>query len=403
MEQTHYSVTQVTLHIKTCFDEDSLLQDLWVEGEISNWSQSRTGHCYLTLKDANAALRAVIWRTLAERLPFRPQDGQSVLAHGHISIYEPQGQYQLYIDHIQPLGQGALYLQFEALKARLSAEGLFDSERKRPLPLMPRRIGVVTSPTAAAFQDILNVLARRWPLVEVILAPTLVQGDVAPPQIVRALEALYQRDDIDLIIVARGGGSMEDLWAFSDEQVARAIVRSPVPVVSGVGHEIDFTIADFAADVRAPTPSAAAEIVVPDRVQMREQIDALASAMTQVIQTRLNRLRSDLDVVLRRMSSRAPSSTIARERQRVDDLARRQERACKHALALKRVQIEGLAHRLVGLNPYATLERGYAIVRDEAGRMIRTVSQVQSNQAIRVRVSDGEFAARTEKSIRKEN
>ncbi len=403
MEQTHYSVTQVTLHIKTRFEQDALLQDLWVEGEISNWSPSRTGHCYLTLKDANAALRAVIWRTLAERLPFRPRDGQSVLAHGRISVYEPQGQYQLYIDHIQPLGQGALYLEFEALKARLAAEGLFDGERKRALPPMPRRIGIVTSPTAAAFQDVLNVLKRRWPPVEVILAPTLVQGDTAPPQIVAALEALYRRNDIDLIIVARGGGSMEDLWAFNDERVARAIVRSPAPVISGVGHEIDFTIADFVADVRAPTPSAAAEMAVPDQAEVRGQIDALRSSAVQLLQTRLQRLRRDLITARQRIDSRSPASIIARERQRSDDMARRQERAWTHALALKRAQVDGLAHRLAGLNPYATLERGYAIVRDEAGRVIRSVSQTQPGQSICVRVSDGEFAARTQESIRKEN
>ncbi|MBN1935299.1 MAG: exodeoxyribonuclease VII large subunit [Anaerolineae bacterium] len=401
MEQIHHSVTQVTQYIKTRFDEDALLQDLWVEGEISNWSQSRTGHCYLTLKDSGAAIRAVIWRSLAERLPFRPQDGQSMLAHGHVSVYEPQGQYQLYIDHIQPLGQGALYLQFEALKARLAAAGLFDAERKRPLPLMPRGIGIVTSPTAAAFQDVLNVLARRWPLVRVILAPTLVQGDTAPPQIVRALESLYGRDDIDAIIVTRGGGSMEDLWAFNDERVARTIVQSPVPVISGVGHEIDFTIADLAADVRAPTPSAAAEIAVPDQIEVRGQLNALSSMIMQTVQSRLERLCRDMNIAQQRLNSRSPASAVARERQRVDDLARRQERAWQHVLTLKCAQLEGLGHRLAGLNPYATLERGYAIVCDETGRVVRTVSQIQPDQSLRVRVSDGEFAARVE-SLSKE-
>ncbi len=402
MKRFHYSVTEVTQHIKTCFDQDAMLQDLWVEGEISNWSPSRTGHCYLTLKDANAALRAVIWRSLADRLPFRPQDGQLVLAHGHISVYEPQGQYQLYIDHLQPLGQGALYLQFEALKARLAAEGLFDNARKRPLPPIPCLIGVVTSPTGAAFQDILNILTRRWPLVQVVLAPTLVQGDTAPPQIVRALEALYQYPGIDLIIVARGGGSLEDLWAFNDERVARAIVRSPVPVICGVGHQIDFTIADFAADVRAPTPSAAAEMAVPDQVEVRAQIDALATALTQQVRTRLQRLRRDLETVKRRLSLCSPTALIARERQRIDDITRRLERARQHALALRRTQLEGLTQRLNGLNPYATLERGYAIVRNETGQVIRSVSQTQPGQALWVRVADGEFAARTESTHRKE-
>jgi exodeoxyribonuclease VII large subunit len=239
MYQQARSVTEITAHIKSMLERDELLQDLWLEGEISNWSRSRSGHCYFTVKDEGASIRAVVWRSLASQLDFEPQDGLAVLAHGRVSLYEPQGQYQFYVSYIEPRGRGALYAQFEALKARLREEGLFTAERKRALPPFPQRIGVVTSPTGAALRDILNVIGRRWPLAEVVLSPTLVQGEQAPAQIIDALDALYQRPSVDLIILGRGGGSIEDLWAFNDEGVARAVYRSPVPVVAGVGHETD--------------------------------------------------------------------------------------------------------------------------------------------------------------------
>ena len=261
------TVTQVTRYVKSLLDGDYALQDLWVEGEVSNFKVTASGHAYFTLKDSEASLRCVMWRSDVRRQDMLPQDGQSVLAHGRVSVYEVAGAYQLYVDHLQPVGLGRLYLEFEALKQRLAEEGLFDPAQKRPLPPFPQRVGVVTSPTAAALRDILNVLARRYPLVQVVLSPTLVQGDQAPPQIVTAIQALNDLANIDLIIVARGGGSLEELWAFNDERVARAIAASRVPVISGVGHEVDFTIADFAADVRAPTPSAAAELAVPEGVR----------------------------------------------------------------------------------------------------------------------------------------
>ncbi len=394
--QTQYSVTQITQHIKTRFESDLLLQDVWVKGEISNWNRSRTGHCYFTLKDARASIRAVLWRSLAERLPFRPQDGQSALAHGRISVYEPQGQYQLYVDALRPLGQGALYLQFEALKARLDAEGLFDPGRKRPLPWMPGGIGIVTSPTGAALRDVLNVLARRWPLVKVILAPTLVQGASAPPQIVAALQMLSARDDVDLIIVTRGGGSIEDLWAFNDERVARAIAASPAPVISGVGHETDFTIADFVADLRAPTPSAAAELATPDQSEIRAQLDALADALTQTIAQKIADMRRELRLKRQQLAAHSPVMHIERTRQRIDELAHRQDQAWQHRLALRRARLTSAIDRLDGLDPLATLARGYAIVRDQRGAVIRRAAQTSPGQTLHIHVSDGEFAARVE-------
>lgn len=395
-EGTVYSVAQLTGYIRQRFDEDELLQDLWVEGEISNWSCSRAGHCYFTLKDAQAAIHAVIWRSLAMRLSFAPQDGQAVLAHGRVSVYEPHGQYQLYVDVLRPIGRGELYMELERLKARLAAEGLFDAERKRPLPPFPVTIGVVTSPTGAALRDIINVLSRRWPPARLILAPTLVQGESAPPQIVAALRALYRRDDVELIIVARGGGSIEDLWAFNDERVVRTVVESPVPVVSGVGHEVDWTLTDLAADVRAPTPSAAAEVSTPDWTEVDSQVMALADALIGIVRRRLDDARLALESQQRTLAYLSPRRRIERDRQQVDELAERLERAARHHLTLLSERTRGLAHRLQGLNPYATLERGYAIVRHADGRVVRRSDEVVAGERLAVRVADGEFAARVE-------
>jgi len=286
-----YRVSQITAYIKELFDSDYPLQDLWLEGEVSNYSQAASGHVYFTLKDEEAQIRCVMWRSQVERQAYLPQNGEAIIAHGRISVYEAGGRYQLYVDDIQPAGVGLLYLQFEALKERLAAEGLFDAERKRPLPPFPRRLGVVTSPTAAALKDIVNVLRRRYPVVEVVLSPTLVQGDEAPSQIVAAIEALNEHTDVDAIIVARGGGSLEELWAFNDERVARAIYASQVPVVTGVGHETDFTIADFVADVRAPTPSAAAEVAVPDRQELRGMVESWRGRLAHLMRGRIEEER----------------------------------------------------------------------------------------------------------------
>jgi exodeoxyribonuclease VII large subunit len=397
-QQRPYSVSAITAHIKRTLEGDSSLQDLWVEGEISNWSRSRSGHCYFTIKDANAAIRAVIWRSMASTLTFVPEDGQAVLAHGRVSVYAPQGQYQLYVDALQPTGRGALYAQFEALKARLAAEGLFDSERKRSLEPFPACIGVVTSPTGAALRDILNVLGRRWPVAEVLLAPTLVQGDRAPPQIVAALEALYKREGVDVIVVSRGGGAMEDLWAFNDERVARTIAASPVPVVSGVGHETDYTIADFCADVRAPTPSAAAEIVAPNQAEVRERLAAaeltLAESAREIIQTACR----DLESATKTLRQHSPRFRVERDRQYVDGLRQRLDVAGRHHLALLQERLRGAAHRLAGLDPYATLARGYAVVRRDDGCIVRRTMQVSPGGVLTIRVTDGSFCARVESS-----
>ena len=387
-----YQVSQITAYIKELFDSDYALQDLWLEGEVSNYSRAASGHVYFTLRDEEAQIRCVMWRSQVERGAYLPQDGEAILAHGRISVYEAGGQYQLYVDDIQPAGAGLLYLQFEALKERLAAEGLFDPERKRPLPPFPQRLGVVTSPTAAALRDVLNVLRRRYPLVEVVLSPTLVQGDEAPPQIVAAIEALNQHTDVDAIIVARGGGSLEDLWAFNDERVARAIHDSQVPVVTGVGHETDFTIADFVADVRAPTPSAAAELVVPDRQRLRGAVEGWCGRLAQLMRGRIEEGRRALqyrEQVLRRFS---PQAQIDSYRQRIDDLMHSALAGLKHRLALAGERLRALDSRLQTLSPLATLERGYAIARHlGTGKVVRSVAQVAAGDRLEVQVSDGQF------------
>jgi exodeoxyribonuclease VII large subunit len=390
-----YTVAQVAGYIHNLLDVDPVLQDVWVEGEVSNYFQSSAGHIYFTLKDSEAQLRCVLWRTQVPLVECLPADGDAVLVHGRASLYEAQGNCQLYLDQIQPVGAGALFQQLEALKARLASEGLFAPERKRPLPMFPQVVGVVTSPTGAAIRDILNVLHRRYPLAEVIVAPTLVQGAEAPPQIVTAIEALNAREDIDVMIVARGGGSLEELWAFNDERVARAIFASRVPVVTGVGHEKDWTICDWVADVRAPTPSAAAEIVVPDQNALRDQVTQYRSGIRQSVLQHLASHRSGIEhsrTLLRRFSPRA---TIERRRLGLNVLQERLTNQQLHRQTLSRRELEGLQAQLYTLSPLATLERGYAIVsRGDTGQTVTSVTQVQPELSIDVQVRDGHFAGK---------
>jgi exodeoxyribonuclease VII large subunit len=392
--QTIYAVSHVTAYIKDLLEVDALLQDLWIEGEVSNASQSAAGHFYFNLKDDSARISCVMWRSQAEWLARLPDDGEQVVAHGRVSVYEARGAYQFYVDTIQPAGLGVLYQQFEALKRRLAAEGLFDQEIKRALPRFPRVIGVVTSPVGAALRDVCHVLARRYPLARVLLSPTLVQGEQAAEQIVQALEALDAREEVDLVILTRGGGSLEELWPFNEEQVARAIRRARVPVISGVGHETDFTIADFAADLRAPTPSAAAEMAVPDRAELEVTIAAYRAHMARLMADRLAYARQSLAARSERLDRAAPWNRISAARQEVDELLGRAQMRLGYQIALRRERLEGLRARLEGLSPQATLERGYALVRDRrTGRLVTRVGQVRGGDGLAVRVRDGEFGA----------
>jgi exodeoxyribonuclease VII large subunit len=388
-----WSVTDLTRYMKDLLESDHNLVDVWVRGEISNLSRPRSGHLYFTIKDQNASLRCVMWRNTALRLMALPRDGDEVEVHGGIGIYEAGGQYQLYADQIRSLGEGALYQEFLRLKAKLDAEGLFDEGRKRPIPLLPSKIGIVTSPTGAALRDILNTIGRRFPLVEVTLAPTVVQGIEAPAGIVHGIDVLNQITHPDVILVARGGGSIEDLWAFNEEIVARAIADSHAPVISGVGHQTDFTITDFVADMRAPTPTAAAELATPDRSDLKLSITEYSQQLGRLILSLATGYRFSLGDLERRLSQYSPVTRIRRDRQRIDELGYRSGNALSHILRLQRTRLAGMDQRLVSLNPRSILGRGYAVVSQPDGTVVRCVNQTHPGDHLDVRVSDGVFSA----------
>lgn len=393
-------VGQVIAYLKNLVEDDEQLADLWLAGEVSNCTYSTAGHVYFTLKDEEGAVKAVLWRSAVIKLPFRLENGMAVIAHGHFSIYEARGDLQFYADTVQPEGLGRLHLEFEALKSRLAAEGLFAPERKRPLPAYPRRIGVVTSPTGAALRDVCNVLGRRYPVVEIVLSPTQVQGEDAPPQIIAALERLAElgrQGQIDLILVVRGGGSLEELWAFNDEGVARTIARMPVPVVTGIGHEVDFTIADFVADVRAPTPSAAAEIATPDVSEIRGALASYRVRLTGAIRDRLHRLRQQLHQEERALRHNSPRAVIDRTRQQLDEWGRDAHFALTHLLTLRRERLNSLARQLQSLSPLNILERGYVIVRRrDDGVPVTRAASVRPGLRLRLQFHDGEVSAESQ-------
>ncbi len=393
------SVSEVTAQIRTLLEQEPAFQNLYIQGEVSNFSRASSGHIYFTLKDDSAQLGCVIWRSAAYRLDYTPRSGDQVVAHGYIGVYERGGRYQFYVDRVQPAGRGALYEEFERLKRQLEAEGLFDTVCKRPLPTFPRRIGVVTSPTTAALRDVLNVLRRRYPLAEVLLAPTLVQGETAPPGIVAALAALNAREDVDVILVVRGGGSIEDLWAFNDERVARAIAGSRLPVVSGVGHETDFTLADFAADVRAPTPSAAAEVVSVDLAEVRAAIAQTVNRLDRGLEARLVNQQDQVQHLTRALEHLSPRLRLENARQRVDELLSRADNQMLYCMEAAQHRTETLEARLKALSPASVLARGYAIVRAAEDRQVLTsAAQMQRLREpkgldVILQMQDGEIEA----------
>lgn len=387
------SVAEVTDRIKRLLEGDLELADLWVQGEVSNFHPAASGHWYWTLKDGDAALRCVMWRQRAASQTFQPLDGQAVIVHGSVSVYSAQGQVQLYADYCEAVGHGELFLAFERLKAQLEAEGLFAPERKRRLPSFPRRIGVVTSPDAAALRDVGQVLARRWPSAELLVAPTLVQGDGAPPQIVRALAAAA-RAGVEVILLVRGGGSIEDLWAFNDESVARAVAASPIPVVSGVGHETDTTIVDFVADVRAPTPSAAAEVCVPDGRELALSVDQVRERLARRWREQLRARETSVGQARRRLGLLSPRKLASTLQTGVADRRHRLDRALSSRVRLARSDLSGLERRLTALDPAATLGRGYAqVTRRADGRPVLAVADAPPGTTLAVHVRDGRFDA----------
>ncbi len=384
-----WTVGELNSYIKDLFEIDYRLQDVEVSGEISNFSQARSGHLYFTLKDEKAQLRCVMWRSATERLRFTPKDGDAVVAGGRVSVYEASGVYQLYAERLEPAGRGNLALAFERLKELLADEGLFDPAHKKPIPTFPNKIGIVTSADAAALRDILNVLRRRYPLVQVLIAPTLVQGEQAPAQIVRALQWLDGRSDLDTILIARGGGSIEDLWAFNDERVARAVFAAQHPIISGVGHETDFTITDFVADLRAPTPSAAAELAVPDREELYPLVQGLQNALAADIKSRIQEARWEVQSLVQQIALHNPQRGLDGNRQRVDMLVNRLDQSMERRLTRGRNRLALLEARLTAVNPQTILARGYAIVRDQNGRLLRTVQNAAVGDHLHVQLSDG--------------
>jgi len=385
-----WTVSRLTFYIRKLLEENEALQDVWVQGEISNLSRPASGHVYFTLKDSSAALKCVMWKASAARLRIALQDGMQVEVHGRIGIYEVSGQYQLYVDQIRPIGEGALYQEFLRLKSMLEAEGLFAPERKRPIPMFPRRIGIVTSATGAALRDMLNILRRRLPLVEIIFAPSPVQGVDAPPALVNAIQSLVLQSP-DVILLARGGGSIEDLWAFNDERVVRAVATSQVPIICGVGHETDFTLSDFAADLRAPTPTAAAELAT--QITIHDLAASISNFQSRLISSTFNLLagqKTFLSSLIAQLRYASPERRIQSERQRVDELARRAYSSLIHRVQLQSTHVKGMQKRLAALSPLAVLARGYAVVtRKEDGSVVSRVAQ--ASEVMNVRVSDGEF------------
>lgn len=389
-----YTVTAINAYLRRVIERDERLRDVWVEGELSNLSRPASGHLYFTIKDEAAQLRAVMWRSDAARLRVALQHGDKVRAHGAIGVYEQGGQYQLYCDAILPLDAiGDLHARFRQRWERLEAEGLFRPEIKRPLPPFPRRIGVVTSPTGAAFQDILNVLRRRYPLAEVILSPTAVQGEDAPPQIIDALRRVDEYG-VDVILLARGGGSLEDLWCFNDETLARALRETRAPVVTGVGHETDTTLVDGTADRRAPTPSAGAEMIAPALDDLRARLREALDRMYGVVQGGIASRRASLDDTAHKLRLVSPAGQIRSYRQRLDELALRIGRAAKNGLDLRRQSLNAAARALDLANPHNLLARGYAIVTQARdGRRITRAADAPPGTVIDVQLARGRLRA----------
>lgn len=391
-EKIVLTVSQANSYIKRIFDENIYLCDLLLKGEISNFKAHSSGHMYMSLKDDKGVIRAVMFRSAAAKLSFRPENGMKVIAGGRISVYERDGQYQMYIETMQPDGVGALHIAFEQLKEKLNAEGLFAAEHKKPLPRFPKRVGVITAPTGAAIRDILNILSRRFPYAEVILYPVLVQGENAAASIAGAIEYMDSKKLADVLIVGRGGGSIEDLWAFNEEIVARAIYACETPIVSAVGHEVDFTISDFVADLRAPTPSAAAELTVPVQSDIINTIEYKKAQLCGAVLNNIKKLRVELGHMTDKQPMRNPQLRINDERLGLDQSLRNLERAYKAVLKSKEKELAVRASRLDGLSPLGVLGRGFAVVKN-GETILKSVKQAKSGDRLGVTLKDGEICA----------
>ena len=384
------TVSQINTFIKAVFAERQELRNVYISGEISNFTHYyRSGHMYFTLKDENAQIKAVMFSSYASRLKFQPESGMKVICRGYISVYEKSGEYQLYVDDMQPDGLGALNLAYEQLKAKLFAEGVCGDDVKKPLPRYPRKIGVVTSDIGAAVEDIKNITARRWPLAKVVIAPTLVQGANAAPDIVKSIVRLDNAGDIDVIIVGRGGGSVEDLWAFNTEGVARAVINCKTPIVSAVGHETDFTICDFVADLRAPTPSAAAEIICPDIEAEIAHCENLKNMLSRLESDKIDEEMQYIADLTERSVLASPENFLKEHGDYLGELSSRFCRAFDSTLGDKENKFAMLLGKLNALSPLAVMQRGYAVAKESGGKIIKSVSQISANDDVKIEFADG--------------
>ena len=395
VEQHVYSVTELTRYVKALLEDR--FASVYVEGELSNFSAPSSGHLYFTLKDADSQIRCAFFRHMNQRLRFELKDGLQVVCRGRISVYEKRGDYQLYVESVEPKGLGALQLAFQQLRARLEKEGLFDPARKRPIPTLPERIGVVTSPTGAAIRDILNILRRRFANVHIVINPVRVQGDGAAEEIAAAIDDFNRWKQVDVLIVGRGGGSLEDLWAFNEEAVARAIHRSKIPVISAVGHEIDWTIADFVADLRAPTPSAAAELVIAQKADLQQQIEGLRMRLAVAMRGELEQAEQTLQDLLHRFQLQHPREALEQQAQRLDDLVRQATTAIRHRLELSQEQLTARMDRLEALSPLAVLARGYSLTLTQSDKVVvRQPGQVKRGDLLETKLRQGYIISRVE-------
>ena len=387
------SVSQLNRYVKSRMDADENLFNVFLAGEISNFTDHyKTGHFYFSLKDEEAQIKAVMFRQNALKVKFRPENGLRVIVRGRVSLYEAAGSYQVFVDDMQPDGVGALNLAFEQLKERLEREGLFDAAHKKPLPRFPERIGVITSETGAAVQDILNILGRRFPYAQVVLAPVLVQGEGAPAQLIDALQSFNAFKNVDVIILGRGGGSAEDLWAFNDERLAYAVYRSQIPVISAVGHETDFTICDFVADLRAPTPSAAAELAVPDQIQLRAEIHTLLSRMQRTVTNNLHEQRLRLEQSTQKSVLKNPNLYFDTKRMQLLAVSTQFDALEKTILHRARIRLQENAAKLQALSPLSVLARGYSVTTLADGTVVHSANQLSENTEITVQLADGKAA-----------
>ncbi len=392
------TVSQITEYIKAMFFSDVLVQSISVRGEISNLVE-RGGHMYMTLKDAGAVIKAVIFRSSLARVKFRPENGMTVVAHGRINVYEASGQYQLYIDMIEPEGVGALAKAYEQLKNKLAAEGLFDISEKKKLPSIPKNVGVITSPAGAAVRDIINVITRRFPLTKVVIYPALVQGDGAAIDLREAVRYFNTAKSVDVIIIGRGGGSIEDLWAFNDEMLAREIFASKIPVISAVGHESDFTICDFVSDVRAPTPSAAAEIAVPDENELRARLLTYEARLKSGLSGKLSRKRRELDLIVSRKIMKDPSAFLDNKNMSVAHLSDKAVSAYEKIISDKKSALTGNMSKLDALSPLSVLRRGYSLLFDSQDNVVKSASELSCGDKISVQLADGKISAEVKDTL----